>query len=460
MLVDVYQGLNMNGVKRGEIKKLLILESLPKPINYTGGMEPLSYGGTFTLERIIGTVPVDPDGSANFELPAMRSFFFVALDENDRAVKRMQSFLSVMPGESTACIGCHEERTATPLQVAKYPTAAKRPPSLITTIAEFQGVDGLGHSLTTGIPDVIDYPRDVQPIWDQHCVVCHNPDKRNGHINLSGDRGPMYSISYSNLMTGTHSALENERYGKETLIADGRNMAKGNYPPRTLGSGASRLIQLCDGSHYETKLSNQEKTVIRLWCETGATYPGTYAGLGSGMIGGYAENQLDRQDLDWEETKTMQTVLQKNCNSCHTKETQLPMSVSDEIRHTWWIYPNGPNDSRRKYSRHLLYDLTKPEKSALLLAPLAKEEGGYGACGKTVLKKGDKNYKKILAGIERAKLQLDSIKRFDMPGFIPRPQYVRELKKYGIIPASQDDAQEMDTYAAEQKYWQSLWYKR
>jgi hypothetical protein len=90
MLTNVYHGRNMKDVKKGEIKKLLILESLPKPINFTGGMEPLTFGGSFTLERIVGTVPVDPDGSAYFELPALRSFFFVALDENDMAVNRMQ----------------------------------------------------------------------------------------------------------------------------------------------------------------------------------------------------------------------------------------------------------------------------------------------------------------------------------------------------------------------------------
>ena len=90
----------MDGRQPGEIKKLLVLESLPKPVNFTGGMDPLSYGGTFTLERVLGTVPVEADGSAYFEAPALRSLFFVALDENDRAVKRMQSFTTVAPGET------------------------------------------------------------------------------------------------------------------------------------------------------------------------------------------------------------------------------------------------------------------------------------------------------------------------------------------------------------------------
>ena len=74
VLNDVYHGRNMQGVRRGEIKKLLVLEQLPKPINFSGGMWPITAGGTFyAVARILGTVPVEPDGSAYMELPAMRS---------------------------------------------------------------------------------------------------------------------------------------------------------------------------------------------------------------------------------------------------------------------------------------------------------------------------------------------------------------------------------------------------
>ncbi|MDR2169893.1 MAG: hypothetical protein LBP59_07120, partial [Planctomycetaceae bacterium] len=473
-LLDIYNGRNMKGVKRGEIKKLLILETLPMPIHYTGGMEPMTYGGSFTLERIVGTVPVDPDGSARFELPAKRAFFFVALDENNLAVKRMQSFLTVMPGETTSCVGCHEERTAVTI-LPKMPSAMKRSASPITKITETvnrlaknNNIKNAAAENTTNenitnenaIPDVIDYPRDIQPVWDKYCVECHSSEKREGRFNLSGDRGVMYSISYSNIMARTHSALENNRYGKETLVADGRNKPLGNYPPRTLGSAASAIYtKYCQKEHYGVNLSERDKTLVRLWLDTGATYIGTYAGLGTGMIGGYSVNMLDRSDLSWQETKAMQTALKNNCVSCHTQQKQLPTSVSDEIRHTWWIYPNDPNDSRRKYSRHLFFDLTQPEKSALLLSPLSKEDGGYGLCGKDILKKGDENYKTILAGIERAKVQLDKIKRFDMPNFQPRPEYIREMKRFEILPKDFDQTTPVDYYDLDQKYWKSLWFK-
>ncbi len=160
-LANIYQGRNMEGVQPGDIRSLLVLESLPMPIHYTGGMEPISYGGTFTLERIVGTVPVEPDGSAYLELPALRSFFFVALDRNQLSVKRMQSFLTVQPGETSSCVGCHEQRTRTPdnSYAALASLAVRRPASKIEPVA--------------GVPEVIDYPRDVQPVLDALCVRCH-----------------------------------------------------------------------------------------------------------------------------------------------------------------------------------------------------------------------------------------------------------------------------------------------
>ncbi|MDR3228119.1 MAG: hypothetical protein LBT53_01720 [Puniceicoccales bacterium] len=455
ILSNVYEGRNMAGVKRGEIKKLLILETLPKPLNFAAGMEPLSQGGTFTLERIVGTVPVEADGSAHFELPALRAFFFVALDADNLAVKRMQSFLSLMPGEVNSCIGCHEERTAAPNNRV-IPAALRRPPSPITPVADYRGRDALGNRLAqpTGIPDVIDFPRDIQPILDRYCVSCHNAQKRSGGVNLTGHRTPLYSVSYHTLTA-------------RDLLGDGRNLAQSNYPPRALGSSASRLLKLANGSHGKSshgnaKLTPHEQTLLRLWIETGAAYPGTYAALGSGMIGGYIAETIDRSDLQWPEVKAMLQILQKNCVSCHSPRgnTRLPLTASHETVAPPRIAFEGPKDARRRFSRNLLYDLSVPADSALLLGPLAKSAGGYESCGKAVFAdKNDPRYKTILAGIERTKRGLEEIRRFDMPRFAPTPQYIRELKKFGVLPPSHDPKLPADPYALDQKYWQSLWHK-
>jgi len=63
VMVDIYNSQNLKGINRGEIKKLLIIETLPKPVNFSGGPDTLSWLGSFNLERILGTVPVESDGS-------------------------------------------------------------------------------------------------------------------------------------------------------------------------------------------------------------------------------------------------------------------------------------------------------------------------------------------------------------------------------------------------------------
>jgi hypothetical protein len=46
-----------------------------------------------------------------------------------------------------------------------------------------------------------------------------------------------------------------------------------------------------------------------------------------------------------------------------------------------------------------------------------------------------------------------------MPGFRPSAAYVREMKRYGILPASFDAARDpIDVYATDRKYWESFWH--
>jgi hypothetical protein len=445
ILANVYDGRNMVGVKPGEIKKLLVLETLPMPIHYTGGMEPISYGGTFTLERIVGTVPVEPDGSAYFEVPALRSVFFVALDENDLSVKRMQSFCTVQPGETLSCVGCHEHRTQTPQYSAQRLDALRHAPSKIEQI--------------TDVPDVFDFPRDVQPILDALCVDCHGYEKtarggpRAGRLLLTGDRGPLYSHSYYMLTIAR-------------LFADGRNEPKSNYDPRTLGSSASRLLKMLDGSHYDVKATSHQKKMLRLWIESGAAYPGTYAALGCGMIGNYQENELVNTGLGWSETRAAAAVIGQRCASCHEKPSRvLPTNLADERGVSFW--QPSLSDPRLLTSRHIVFNLSSPEKSLMLLAPLAESAGGWGLCRDpktnervTVFAdKMDSGYQQLLALCGAGtKYLTEKNTRFDMPQFHPRLDWVREMKRYGILRADYQPGQPIDVYAIEREYWKSLWY--
>jgi hypothetical protein len=210
----------------------------------------------------LGTVPVEEDGSAHFEAPAMRSLFFVALDEDDLSVKKMQSFVTLQPGETTSCVGCHEPRTVTPKNPGRATLmATQRPPSRIEPIA--------------GVPQIVDFRRHIQPILDTHCVECHGANSPDGAICLTGTRGMPSHGAGRVLMSYVELVRRHEE------VVDGRN-AHGNRAPRKIGSSASKLITRIDGSHYDVKVSPEEARIVRLWLDSGAVANGTYAIMDGG----------------------------------------------------------------------------------------------------------------------------------------------------------------------------------
>jgi hypothetical protein len=407
-LEDIYHGRNMAGVERGSVKKLLVLQQLPKPINFSGGMEPLTIGGSFTLAEVVGEAPVEPDGSAFLEVPAMRSLFFVALDKNDLAIKRMHSFVTIQPGETLGCVGCHENRQGTALPSRASLMAMKRPPSPVQPIRD--------------VPSVLDFPRDIQPILDRHCVQCHNSDRREAKVDLSSDKTAMYCISYWTITT-------------RGLVSDGRNVPYANRPPYSYGSAASRLLKLSDGSHHGAKLNDLERKTLRLWIETSATYPGTYASLGCGTYPVYLPY----------------SAMMQRCGECHSgthrdhrgKEFK---SLTIAGAHGHYLEP--------------MQNLSRPEKSLILRAPLAKEAGGLQLCGKPVFKDtNDPLYRETLTTLRDAHSRLIAGKRFDMPGFRPNEHYIREMQRFGILPKNLGPSDPVDIYATDRAYWNSFYHR-
>ena len=184
-----------------------------------------------------------------------------------------------------------------------------------------------------------------------------------------------------------------------------------------------------------------------LWIETGATYPGTYASYYCGI----APVQFPLE------------VMKRRCGSCHAAKPKSQPRLAWEGRdiRPWARLPLKFADAGPALS---LSNLTRPDKSALLLTPLARQAGGYGICksaaGEPIFADtSDPDYRAILAAIVRAKNELDQIKRFDMPGFYPNEHYIRELKRFGILPPDHDSKTPLDPYATERAYWKSLWYR-
>ena len=248
------------------------------------------------------------------------------------------------------------------------------------------------------------------------------------------------------------------------LFSDGRNQARSNYKPRTLGSSSSKILTMLDGSHYGVKATTDQKRLLRLWTEVGAPYPGTYAALGCGMVGGYTENGLDDSDLQWPVTKAAAEVIDRRCASCHNEPSRiLPHNLTDERGVSFWR--PSMTDPLLGTSRHIVFNLTRPEHSLIVLGPLAASAGGWGLCRDPKNKEpvsvfastADPDYQKLLAVCVAGKERMDKAKRFDMEGFRPRADWVREMKRYGILSAATGSDEPLDVYAVEKRYWQSLW---
>jgi hypothetical protein len=47
-----------------------------------------------------------------------------------------------------------------------------------------------------------------------------------------------------------------------------------------------------------------------------------------------------------------------------------------------------------------------------------------------------------------------------MPGFVPHPAYIAEMKRFGVVPeAYQWKGSPAEMWRIDEAYWQSLWYQ-
>ena len=168
ILQDVYQGLP--GISRGTVKRLRIVGVPPKTQPFMNNPN-LGVSSEDPGKFVIGTVPVEADGSAHFYCPPGIPVFFQALDEQGMAMQTMRTLTYVWPQQTLSCVGCHESRQMAPMAGGTRPTAFLRQPSKITP-----GPDGAWP---------LRFDKLVQPALDRHCVSCHRTDSGKGRPPLS-----------------------------------------------------------------------------------------------------------------------------------------------------------------------------------------------------------------------------------------------------------------------------------
>lgn len=273
---DVYVGTHMKGVERGSIKSLRIIESPPK-MNWTsagwggqGTEAPAMNWLNFENKRILGTVPVEEDGSAHFECPSDKFVFFQALDENGMMVQSMRSGTVIQSGETQGCVGCHENRVQNTPVVSKQSLALKRAPSKLNG--------------WYGEPRLFSFQKEVQPVFDKHCVECHDFGKSAGKkLNLAGDRDLVFSASYYDLWS----------LGFIKCVGAGPAEIQ---EAKSWGSHPSKLVDVICGEHKKVKMSPEEVDRIITWVDINAPYYPSYDSAYSDNMGGRAP--LDGKQLN------------------------------------------------------------------------------------------------------------------------------------------------------------------
>ena len=198
--------------------------------------------------------PVEVDGSAHFNVPADTFVYFQLLDEKRMMVQTMRSGTIVRPGETTGCAGCHEERRST-ISTANLPAAMRRAPSRLTP--------------WYGPARMFNYLAEVQPVFDKHCVSCHDYGKETGKkLNLAADRTTTFNTAYVELW----------RKGYIKCIGGGPAEIQ---PAYSWGAHASRLIQVLRTPNYpgheKLELDPEELDRLITWVDLNGVYYPTYA---------------------------------------------------------------------------------------------------------------------------------------------------------------------------------------
>jgi len=238
------------------VTQLRVFEILPKTVTHVANRPRIGHANAENARALLGTVPVEPDGSAWFRAPARKPMYFQAVDDEGRAVQSMRSAVYLQPGESRGCVGCHEPpSTAPPPRRAK---ALQRPASVITP-----GPEGTRP---------LSYRRLVQPVLDARCVRCHDgrtgtEDRKRGRSVLTGEPAGTFSRSYNNL----RPYVRWYEWG-------GRSISAIVTHPGRIGADASPLTTiLADETHAgRMGLTDRERRRLYIWLDANVPFHGSY----------------------------------------------------------------------------------------------------------------------------------------------------------------------------------------
>ncbi len=184
-VADVYEGASMEGIEKGTVTHLRVVEIEYRPYALgatvsagSGTADPFSPiasgNGAWDVKCGLGIVPVEADGSALFKVPALTPVYFQLLDKDGCVVQTMRSWTTLMPNETFSCVGCHEDKNTVPSANSNVTLAMKK--GVQELQPDFWQDEDYNCYEDGG--EGFDYLETVQPILDKHLTELHsNPEK-------------------------------------------------------------------------------------------------------------------------------------------------------------------------------------------------------------------------------------------------------------------------------------------
>lgn len=267
VLQDIYSGDGLRGVPRGTVKSLRLFTYHYAYQGMGGLLGVVGMDGPWDIKRVLGTVPVEPDGSARFRVPANTPLSIQPLDSEGKALQLMRSWMTAMPGETVQCTGCHDRQNSAP--PAKSLLAMSKPPS---DIAPWYGP-----------PRGFSYAREVQPVIDRICVSCHDGKARLAGTPIPDLRGTQKLVDWSSVTPGNGGYAKTagkfsvgyaqlHRYVRRPGIESDFHVLE----PMEFHADTTHLVQMLKKGHHGVRLDTQDWDRLVTWIDLNTPYHGTW----------------------------------------------------------------------------------------------------------------------------------------------------------------------------------------
>lgn len=275
-LEDVYRGPGLQGVPRGAVKQLRVFTYHFGYQRLAGIDHRVGADGPWEVKRVLGTVPVEADGSAFFRVPAKTPISVQPLDADGSALALMRSWFTAMPGERVSCVGCHDHPQNAPTGTRPR-LALARPPHSIDP----------WHGPTRGFS----FEREVQPVLDQYCVNCHHggndaqsapPDLRSDQggfiVYRAGDLDGTLVRSDRKSLLGQYGAVFDPSYValRSFVRVGGLESDLHVLPAKEFAADTTELVQMLTKGHHQVRMDAEAWDRVRTWIDLNAPCHGAW----------------------------------------------------------------------------------------------------------------------------------------------------------------------------------------